>query len=234
MTADPLIPWWYNFAVVRYPKCQADVRHFLLYRISPQGIPILLIKFVGLLDCHRNLDTKLEALFQVLGLSPLYKFDDPFPLPQDEVHPPIECRFAVNTLDDGILCHLQRIRLLQVLKCLPGRTTIKPLNTKVPANCGSSHGLLAIMRHVLRLFGQGFVAFLVVNDGIEQQVFVAIVIAHSIHRLSNGIGRELRNLAIRELNFVGPSVLDGIRVSMTNQNAFRVPFPIPDLTASTT
>ena len=107
MTPDLLVGDRDLFAILRNPESSSDICHLFLNCISPEGVPIPFIDFIGLLDCAWNFNTKLELPLQVPRLSALYKLDDPLSLPQDKGHPPVKSRFGVDTLRDRIFSHLQ-------------------------------------------------------------------------------------------------------------------------------
>ena len=95
----------------------------------------------------------------------------------------------------------------------------------MPADSRPPHTLLAIVTKTLSRIGQGLIAFLVIHDAIEQEIFITIVITLSIHCLRYRISSELRDLTIRELNLVSTGVLDWIIIRDADQVAVRITLP---------
>ena len=91
------------------PEGNVHILYFLSNSVSPKGIAILAVKFIYLLNSLRHINAKFMGMFDVVGLLFANKGNDPLMVPEDIIHPPIECRLMVNANGLCIFCGLDRV-----------------------------------------------------------------------------------------------------------------------------
>jgi hypothetical protein len=132
-----LVTNWRRLPIKQDFEGNANVLHLLGNGVSPEGITILLIKLKCFFDGLWQFNAKFMGPFQITGVQLSYKRNNAVPLPQDMRNPPVESWFMVNAQDLGIFGCFNRVRLLNVSKVLPRRSTIFPLAAKLPTNGGA-------------------------------------------------------------------------------------------------
>ena len=91
-----LLALGYNF------ECDLHILHFFLYGISPEGIPILLVNGICLIDHLRQLEPKVMGSFKVSSAMLSHHEDNLVPFPWDMMGPPVECWFILYALSYSI------------------------------------------------------------------------------------------------------------------------------------
>ena len=107
------------FLAIRYNlECNLHIFHFFLYGILPEGISTLFINGICLIDCLRQLDTKLMGLSKVPNATFSHNEGYPVPFPEDVMNPPVECWFMFYSLFYNIFSNLGWMQFLKVGKFL--------------------------------------------------------------------------------------------------------------------
>ena len=102
--------------------------------------------------------------------------DDPVAFLQNLTYPPVEDWLAINVIVDSVLSSLHRVAFLQDREFHLQSRTILPLDTYLPAFCGT------LVLHLPMMVSEHLVGV-----GVSGQAapVVAILIKHVVHLLSN-------------------------------------------------
>ena len=99
-----LIGWL--LAIKDNQECNLHIFYFFLYGILPEGIPILLVNDICLIDHFRQLDPKLMGPFNIPSTTFSHHGDYPVPFLQDMMDRPVECWFIFNAFSYSIFGNL--------------------------------------------------------------------------------------------------------------------------------
>jgi hypothetical protein len=105
VTMNLLVPNGYGLPICANPKSKANVLHLLADCICPFGVAILLVQGVGFPDRVGYLNPKFEGLLEESDVLTFYHLDDPLPLLQDCIHPPVEGWLLFDAMSHCVLGH---------------------------------------------------------------------------------------------------------------------------------
>ena len=109
--------------------------HFFLYGVSPEGISILLVNDICLIDHLKQLEPKFMGPFKVLSAAFSHHGDDSVPFFQDMMNQPVKCWFIFYAMSYSIFCNLDWMQFLKVGKLLPLCGSVFPFVTNVLISC---------------------------------------------------------------------------------------------------
>ena len=87
-------------------ECNLHIFHLFLNGILSDGISILLINGISLVDCLRQLKPKFIDPFKVSSTAPFHNGDNSIPFLQDIMNPSVKCWFMLNAMCYGIFGNL--------------------------------------------------------------------------------------------------------------------------------
>ena len=83
-------------------ECNLHIFYFFLYGILPEGITILLVNGIHLVDHLRQLQAKFMSLFKVFSAAFSHHGDNLVPFLQDTMNPPVKHWFIFYTFSYSI------------------------------------------------------------------------------------------------------------------------------------
>ncbi len=134
-----LVFYWSRMPIRENVEGDADLLHLLCNSIRPKGVAILAVQVKGFFNSLRHFYAKFVGPFDVAGSPFAEKGYNLVTLLQYMGSPPVKGWLVVNALGHCIFCGLQRVRLLEVSKILPGCEAILPLAAHLPTNGTAFH-----------------------------------------------------------------------------------------------